>query len=334
MNSKKFMQLAIDKAWKYQFLTYPNPAVGATVVKDGKILSVEAHKKAGMPHAEVLALKVAYLTQYKDSPLQKLETSLEIHNYLIENHKDFFKDCEIYVTLEPCNHIGKTPACAMLLETIQIKKVYIGTLDCNDKATGGLQRLQNANIEVEIDICKNEADKLLYPFKKWQQDSFVFFKLAMREDRTIDGGYITTKDSLTLVHKIRNNLDLLVIGGETVRVDRPTLDSRFSSIDKSPDILIFSNRDDFDNTIPLFSVLNREVQISNDITKIKDKNFVMIEGGYNLFESLKQEIDYLVIFLAKSKKTDAKFEIKQFGFEEIYRYKINDEDTIIFLKKS
>jgi diaminohydroxyphosphoribosylaminopyrimidine deaminase/5-amino-6-(5-phosphoribosylamino)uracil reductase len=156
----------------------------------------------------------------------------------------------------------------------------------------------------------------------------------MREDRTIDGGYITTKDSLTLVHKIRNNLDLLVIGGETVRVDRPTLDSRFSSIDKSPDILIFSNRDDFDNTIPLFSVLNREVQISNDITKIKDKNFVMIEGGYNLFESLKQEIDYLVIFLAKSKKTDAKFEIKQFGFEEIYRYKINDEDTIIFLKKS
>jgi diaminohydroxyphosphoribosylaminopyrimidine deaminase/5-amino-6-(5-phosphoribosylamino)uracil reductase len=204
MNSKKFMQLAIDKAWKYQFLTYPNPAVGATVVKDGKILSVEAHKKAGMPHAEVLALKVAYLTQYKDSPLQKLETSLEIHNYLIENHKDFFKDCEIYVTLEPCNHIGKTPACAMLLETIQIKKVYIGTLDCNDKATGGLQRLQNANIEVEIDICKNEADKLLYPFKKWQQDSFVFFKLAMREDRTIDGGYITTKDSLTLVHKINS----------------------------------------------------------------------------------------------------------------------------------
>jgi len=62
MNNKKFMQLAIDKAWKYQLLTYPNPAVGATVVKDGKVLSVEAHKKAGMPHAEVLALKVAYLT--------------------------------------------------------------------------------------------------------------------------------------------------------------------------------------------------------------------------------------------------------------------------------
>ncbi len=333
MNNKKFMQLAIDKAWKYQFLTYPNPAVGATVVKDGKVLSVEAHQKAGMPHAEVLALKVAYLTQYKDSPLQKLETSLDIHNYLIKNHKDFFKDCEIYVTLEPCNHMGKTPACAMLLEAIGVKKVIIGTMDCNSEATGGLQRLQDANIETEVGVCKDESDKLLYPFKKWQKESFVFFKLAMRADGTVTGGYITTQDSLKLVHEIRNNLDLLVIGGETVRTDRPTLDSRFATTNNPPDILIYSKRDDFDKTIPLFSIANRDVSVSNTLKTITDKKFVMIEGGYNLLESINTQLDYLVIFLSKKVKKNKKIDITKFGFKEVYRYKINEDDTVIFLKK-
>jgi len=327
------MQLAIRKAWKYQFLTYPNPAVGATVVKDNQVLSVEAHQKAGMPHAEVLALKEAYLTRYKDLKLKDMDNSLEIHNYLSENHKDFFRDCEIFVTLEPCNHIGKTPACAMLLEAIQIKKVFIGTMDCNNEATGGLKRLQDAKIEVEIDVCKEQTDALLYPFKKWQQDGFVFFKIAMREDGTIDGGYITTKDSLKLVHEIRNNLDLLVIGGETVRADRPTLDSRFSSINTPPNILIYSNKSNFDKTIPLFKVPNRSVQISNNLEIIKDKNFVMIEGGYNLLETVKNKIDYLIIFMSKKTNSNQKVDIKKLGFEEIHRYQINENDTIIFLKK-
>lgn len=331
--NNNFMQLAIQKAWKYQFLTYPNPAVGATVVKAGEIISVEAHQKAGSPHAEVLALKEAYLTFYKDSELKYIESSLEIHNYLIKNHKGFFEDCEIFVTLEPCNHIGKTPACAMLLEAIKIKKVTIGTMDCNNEATGGLQRLRAANIEVEVGICKEQTDELLYPFMKWQENSFIFFKLAMRADGSIDGGYITTQDSLKLVHEIRNHLDLLVIGGETVRIDRPTLDCRFSSTNNPPDILIYSTRDDFDKTIPLFTIPNRTVEISKNLKIIKDKKFVMIEGGYNLLENVKAQVDYLVIFLSKKTKKDKKIDINQFGFKEVYRYIINENDTIIFLKK-
>lgn len=333
MNNNEYMQLAINKAWKYQFLTYPNPAVGATVVKNGEILSVEAHKKAGMPHAEVLALKEAYITYYKNSELKDLQSSLEIHNYLIQNHKDFFKDCEIYVTLEPCNHIGKTPACASLLESIQIKKVYIGTMDCNNEATGGLQRLRDANIKVIVDVCKEQTDELLYPFIKWQKSNFIFFKIAMRQDGSIDGGYITTKDSLKLVHEIRNNLDLLVIGGQTVRVDRPTLDSRYAIINNPPDILIYSNQKHFDETISLFNVPNRDVQISNNLESLKDNKFVMIEGGYNLLENVKNKLDYLMIFLSKKTKSDTKIDINKFGFQEIYRYKINEDDTLIFLKK-
>ena len=100
-----YMKLAIDEAWKYQLLTYPNPAVGCVIVKNGKLLAIEAHKEAGMPHAEVNALKEAFLKENPKSVLSTLKTSQEIHKFLIENHNDFFNDCEVFVTLEPCNHI-------------------------------------------------------------------------------------------------------------------------------------------------------------------------------------------------------------------------------------
>ena len=79
----------------------------------------------------------------------------------------------------------------------------------------------------------------------------------MRVDGSIDKGYITTQDSLNLVHQIRTNLDLLIIGGNTVRIDRPTLDSRFANINKSCDIQIYSKQKTFDSSIPLFNIQNR-----------------------------------------------------------------------------
>ena len=329
--NSQFMQLAIDKAWKYQFLTYPNPAVGATVVKEGKVLSVEAHQEAGKPHAEVLALKEAYLSVYPNSSLRDIHNSHMIHEYLAKNHNGFFKECEIYVTLEPCNHIGKTPACAMLLEAVGIKKVSIGTLDPNKQASGGLQRLQNAGIEVETGICKERTDALLLPFMKWQKEKFTFFKLAMREDGSVDGGYITTKDSLGLVHEIRTKLNLLVIGGETVRVDRPTLDSRFAKEKNAPNILIYSKQKEFDTTIPLFNIENRDVKISDNLKQLDDCNFTMIEGGRNLLNTLKEEIDLLMLFISHKEPKDEKFNIESLGFKIVHSYFINTYDEVVFL---
>lgn len=334
MNQKnsQYMQLAIDKAWKYQLLTYPNPAVGAVVVKDNQVLSIEAHKEAGKPHAEVLALKSAYLSKYPNSSIKDSDNSHEIHEYLIENHKNFFKECEIYVTLEPCNHIGKTPACAMLLESVRIKKVYIGTLDPNKQATGGLKRLKDANIEVEVGVNKEQTDQLLEPFTLWQKKSLTFFKMAMREDGSVDGGYITTQDSLTLVHEIRTKLDLLVIGGETVRVDRPTLDSRFSKENISPNILIYSRQKEFDKTIKLFEIQDRKVFIEDSLEKLDQNKFIMIEGGYTLLKHLKDTLDYLVLFISHKEEKTNKFDIESLGFQKIYSYMINEYDEIVFLK--
>jgi len=329
--NSQFMQLAIDKAWKYQFLSYPNPAVGATVIKDGKVLAVEAHKEAGKPHAEVLALKEAYLSVYPNSSLRDIHNSHMIHEYLTKNHNNLFKECEIYVTLEPCNHMGKTPACAMLLESVGIKKVYIGTLDPNKKASGGLQRLERAGIEVEIGILKDKTDVLLYPFIKWTEKNFIFFKLAMREDGSVDGGYITTKDSLSLVHEIRTKLDLLVIGGETVRIDRPTLDSRFAKEQIPPNILIYSRQKEFDTTIPLFNVENRDVNISNNLAQIDTCEFTMIEGGKNLLKSLKNDIDYLMLFISHKENKEQKYDPESLGFRVVHSYFINTYDEVLFL---
>lgn len=79
-----YMKLAIDEAWKYQLLTYPNPAVGCVIVKDGKLLAIEAHKEAGMPHAEINALKAAYLKVNPNSVVKTKSSSSDIHEFFFE----------------------------------------------------------------------------------------------------------------------------------------------------------------------------------------------------------------------------------------------------------
>ena len=332
MEKLDYLQLAINKSWEYQFLTFPNPAVGATVVQNDTILSVEAHQKAGFPHAEVNALKSAYLKKNPNSKLSKLTSSHEIHEYLIKNHNDYFIDCTIYVTLEPCNHTGKTPSCASLLKELKIKKVVIGILDSNDIASGGKETLEHNNIQVEV-LNDNRCEQLLFPFLKWQQDKFVFFKLAMREDGSIDGGYITTQDSLTLVHNIRTKIDLLVIGGETVRKDQPTLDTRFTNENKNPNILIYSRNKmkDFDKNIKLFGIKNRTVDIASSLEILENKKLIMVEGGYNLLDMINTQLDMLMIFISHKIKTNFIFDIEKYGFKIVHRYYINKDDEVVFL---
>ena len=327
-----YLDLAIKKAWDYQLLTYPNPAVGAVVVDDDKILSIEAHKKSGEPHAEVLALKEVYLKQYPQSDLKDMLSSKDIHDFLIQYHNNLFKNLTIYVTLEPCNHIGKTPSCAILLQKVGIKKVYIGIEDPNKIASGGIETLNNNGIETIL-LNSSKAKDLIYPFLKWQKDRFIFFKLAIKEDGTYTGGYITTKQSLKWVHKIRTKIDLLVIGGNTVKIDRPTLDTRFIDEKKVPDIFIYSKDKKFDKTIPLFNIPNRDVTIGDNLEILNHKNFIMIEGGYNLFKILKDQLNYLVLFVSSKGKVKNKIDIeKYFNLKIIHSYQINQDDKILFLK--
>lgn len=326
-----YMRLAIDEAWKHQLLTYPNPAVGCVIVKNQRLLAVEAHKEAGMPHAEVNALKTAYLKDNPNSILKTKNSSFDIHQFLIQNHNGFFNDCEIYVTLEPCNHIGKTPSCANLLKELKPKRVIISVKDPNKQATGGLETLKNENINVTLGILEKDGLNLILPFISWQNKSCIFFKMAQTLNGSIDGK-ISSNRALAYVHTLRDKIDLLVIGGNSVRIDKPTLDTRYIQ-GKNPDIFIYSKNKVFDNNIPLFKIPNRKVMISDDLYKLLDYKFIMIEGVYNLLDKLKERIDFFILIISpKIRKGQNALNEIDLDFEIIHENFIG-EDKIVFLKR-
>ena len=326
-----YMKLAIDEAWKYQFLTYPNPAVGCVIVKNGELLVIEAHKEAGAPHAEVNALKAAYLIKYPNSILKMKNSSKDIHTFLLENHDGYFNDCEIFVTLEPCNHIGKTPSCANLLKELKPKRVIIAHEDINKLASGGIETLKSVNIDVSIGCMKKEAYDLLYPFIKWSSGTFIFYKMAQTLNGCIDGT-VSSKMSQLYVHTLRDKVDLMLIGGNTVRIDKPTLDARYIA-GRAPKIMIYSKNKIFDNNIPLFKVPNREVIISDDLFKLLDHKLVMVEGVYNLMNILKERIDYIVLIVSPKIRNgiNALNEIN-IDFEIVHENYIGEE-KIMYLKR-
>ncbi len=291
MRDEFYMQLALDKAWEYQGLTYPNPAVGAVVTLEGKILSIKAHQKAGTSHAEVLALLSAYEILSNTSIDFDPNDAHQAHTFLLTLPKDFFTQCTIYVTLEPCSHEGKTPSCASLLQSLSLNRVVIGIKDPIEGHSGGMKKLEN----VSVGVLKEECQALIEPFLIWQKKAFVLFKLAQTTNGRIGGGYLSSKASLTHVHQLREVCDTLLIGGNTVREDRPTLDCRFIEAE-APDVKIYAKEDNFDREIPLFSIENRSVEIINSLDFLNTPSFVMVEGGEGMLEALREKIDWILIY--------------------------------------
>ena len=308
------LDLAINEAWKYQFLTYPNPAVGASLIVNNKLF-VSAHNKAGEAHAEVNVLWEAFRAFHK-TPI--LKTSSEIHEYLIKNHNNFFNDAVMAVTLEPCSHIGKTPSCANLLKILKPKKVSIGWFDPISSHSGGVEILKNAGIEVKVVNDKRCFD-LIEPFIKWNKKRFIFFKLAQTLNGVITGGYISSEASLEWVHQIRDKIDLLVIGGNTVRIDRPTLDTRRIN-GKNPDILIYSKHKNFDKTIPIFNVPGRKVFIRDNLDLLEKYNFIMVEGGEKLYNEIKNFVDWKVFIISPK-------------INSLENFKSNDDIEVLHVEK-
>lgn len=266
------------------------------VVKDGAVVAVEAHQRAGTSHAEVLALLSAYESISGEKiPFERFNASLA-HEFLLNLEAGFFSDCTLYVTLEPCLHIGKTPSCATLIESLGLQKVVIGMLDPIEGHGGGAKRLERAGIEVEI-VESKAAKDLIEPFLIWQNRAFVVFKLAQSLNGQISGGYISSQESLELVHKIRAVATKLLIGGNTVRIDRPRLDCRFTG-DRAPDLYIYSKEREFDSEIPLFSVPSRDVKIGSSLEFLKEPGLVLVEGGEGLLQALKSHFDWLLLFVA------------------------------------
>lgn len=329
---ESLMHQALHEAWKYQGLTFPNPAVGAVVSDDsGKILGIGAHQKAGMPHAEVLALKEAYKQLSGDTRIDAFEGANELHTFLSQNHQNRFKDLTLHVTLEPCNHFGKTPPCSHLIHTLGLKKIVIGSKDQSNHAKGGGNFLSNSGCEVIFGCLQKECDMLLTPFLCQQaKKPFVFFKLALSQNNVATGGIITSLASRLMVHQLRDRCDLLVIGGNTVRMDRPILDARLCE-GKAPDILIYSRTKDFDKEIPLFSVPNRNVFIENNLEKVQHYSMVMVEGGEAMLKALGDHIKWYLIFRSPHNKEGKPLSLPE-GLRHVFTQNIG-EDTMSWYTK-
>ena len=326
-----YMQLALNEAWKYQTLTFPNPPVGALILdKHGKIISIAAHHEAGQAHAELAACIEAVQTT-GDTRVAQLQTPHEQHLYLTEHYRNYFKGATIYVTLEPCMHHGKTPPCSLLLHELGFSTVVIGTVDPNSEATGAVSFLKRQGVHVIANILKDACDALIYPFMKWQEkENFIIFKLAKFQNGTISGKHVSSAESRTLVHRIRTKIDLLVIGGDTVKTDRPTLDARLVNTQKAPDILIYSSDKNIDRTIPLFQVPNRKVYIEKSFERLYDYRHIMIEGGEGMFHHSRKIVDYYLFFTSNKMQKGKKIDLDA-NLKSLHCFK-NSSDTIEWFK--
>ncbi|MCE3036849.1 bifunctional diaminohydroxyphosphoribosylaminopyrimidine deaminase/5-amino-6-(5-phosphoribosylamino)uracil reductase RibD [Helicobacter sp. faydin-H20] len=336
LHDKLLMSLCINKAWESQTLTLPNPAVAAMVVdQNGQILSLASHQKSGLPHAEVLALKEAYFTLTNDERIQKITDSKALHDFLSTNHNKIFHNCSIYVTLEPCTHYGKTPPCAMLLKTLSPKRVIIGALE-HTHNKGGKEILKAQNIEVVSEICKEQCQDLLFPFIRYQnQKKFNLFKIAQRLNGDYKSGAISSHEARIFTHKQRSISNQILISQNTLIADDPLLDSRFATepfLQKQPCIgILTKNKDSLAKTYKIFE--NKREVLLHTHTPILQEGFNIIEGGWKLFQSFKEQIDLLLVHISPTLRENA----NQYGFNyngKILHHQRIGEDVILWIKNS
>ena len=204
---EKYMRLAMQLAGNAIGRTSPNPLVGAVIVKDNRVVGCGWHRKAGTPHAEVHALNQA---------------------------GELAKGADVYVTLEPCAHYGKTPPCSKALVEAKVKNVYGGLLDVNPKVAGkGFKILEDAGIHVEYGFLQDELRKQNEVFFKWieHKKPFIVLKAAMTLDGKIatatgQSKWITNETSRAYGYKLRDIYDGIMVGINTVIEDNPMLTAR------------------------------------------------------------------------------------------------------------
>jgi diaminohydroxyphosphoribosylaminopyrimidine deaminase/5-amino-6-(5-phosphoribosylamino)uracil reductase len=261
IEDKSFFRQALSEAQKGLGSTHPNPPVGAVIVKNGQVIATGYHAKAGELHAEANALKAAG-EQAKGSTL--------------------------YVTLEPCNHFGRTPPCAQAIIQAGVKKVIFGAQDPNPKVEGGgAQALRAAGVEVEQVSDPQEllwAQSLIQPFATHATTGrpYVLAKIACSLDgkiafQTGQTTQITGPETKRFVHELREAFDAVGVGARTDQIDHPQLTVRFEdrAARRQPERLVF------DSKTPLLEQL--------DALGARGITSVMIEGGGRLLTALLQE---------------------------------------------
>lgn len=271
---EKYMRLAMQLAGNAIGRTSPNPLVGAVIVKDNRVVGCGWHRKAGTPHAEVHALNQA---------------------------GELAQGADVYVTLEPCAHYGKTPPCAKALVEAKVKNVYGGLLDVNPKVAGkGFKILEDAGIHVEYGFLQDELRKQNEVFFKWieHKKPFVVLKAAMTLDGKIatatgQSKWITNETSRAYGYKLRDIYDGIMVGINTVIEDNPMLTARVDG-----------------GKNPIRIVVDSSLKIDINANVVQDKSAKTIIATTDKADKDKilklqaQDVDVIVVDKDKNAKVD------------------------------
>src|SRR4051794_25917309 len=201
------MRDALAEAERGRGRTHPNPIVGSLVVAGGRVIARGHHERAGGPHAEVVALRKAGARA---------------------------RGADLYVTLEPCNHHGRTPPCTEAVLAAGIRRVFVGSVDPNPLVHGrGIRRMRAAGVRVEVGVLGGECDRANEQWFKFitRKMPWVVLKAAITLDGKLatpsgDSRWVTGPTARARVHELRDRLDAVLVGIGTVLADDPRLTAR------------------------------------------------------------------------------------------------------------
>jgi diaminohydroxyphosphoribosylaminopyrimidine deaminase/5-amino-6-(5-phosphoribosylamino)uracil reductase len=272
------LERAIELAERGRGTTHPNPIVGAVVVSGGEVVGEGWHERKGEKHAEVIALGAA---------------------------GDAARGATVYVTLEPCAHHGATPPCAEALVEAGVARVVAGQRDPHPEHAGGLERLEQAGVEVELaeDELAFRCRQQVEEWRTWvvERRPFVTYKVAVTLDGrvTVPGSrWVTGEESRRLVHLLRAQSDAVAVGMGTVRWDNPRLDARDVPVVRQPRRLAFGRGPLPDGSeLELRSGPLRE---ELDALAADDVQSLLLEGGPTLAAAFLEQglVDKLLVFVA------------------------------------
>ena len=269
------LERALELAERGRGTTYPNPVVGAVVVRDGEVVGEGWHQRKGEAHAEVIALEAA---------------------------GERAKGATLFVTMEPCAHHGSTPPCTTAVFAAGVARVVAGSLDPNPEAGGGLELLRAAGVETEdadsvAARIQNEAWRVWVAAKR----SFVILKLGL----TLDGRvavpgtrWVTGEESRRRVHELRAQVDAVAVGMGTVREDAPQLTARDVGVVEQPRRLAFGR-----GPLPDGSELElRTGGLEDELAALAAEGVqsLLLEGGPTLAEGFLRAdlVDKVLLFVA------------------------------------
>ncbi len=269
------LERALELAERGRGTTYPNPVVGAVVVRDGEVVGEGWHQRQGEAHAEVIALEAA---------------------------GERAKGATLFVTMEPCAHHGSTPPCTEAVLAAGVAKVVAGSLDPNPEAGGGLEILRAAGVETEhLDSAAARAQNEAWRVWVAAGRPFVILKLAL----TLDGRvavpgrrWVTGEESRRIVHALRAQVDAVAVGMGTVHADDPQLTARDIGAARQPRRLAFGR-----GPLPSGSELElRSGALDDELAALAAEGVqsLLLEGGPILAASFLRAdlVDKVLLFVA------------------------------------